>query len=260
MTNAEIIKGKNYRDEVNILASAKSEITAMALYYYISNEERISDRDYFKDPLIFRNIYFTRRNNNKNNNKNPNYLKYLQLLNEIDDKHVLYIESLLSNDTFSNSKYQEYDINLLLSITNEDIFIDLYELMLDEIVISSKYHKEDLNIISNTENADLRRYLISKATNEVSINSPYHNYDMRYIANLNLDCIADNCLKSIIYYLFNPDGINHPKHVEMLNSLQYSDVVLNHLDFLENNSDSNKVDNSKKGKRLSRIKKIIKKQ
>ena len=42
MTNPEIIKGKYYRNEVNALATSKSLLTAMAMYFYILNPDEFN--------------------------------------------------------------------------------------------------------------------------------------------------------------------------------------------------------------------------
>lgn len=263
MTDLETIKGKYYRNEVNALANAKSLITTMAMYYYISNSKEIMSSDIqsllWDLGLNFGDTMNIRRKNSIKGSNNRNYLKYLELLNLIDDKYVLFVESLLSNETFVNSQYCEYDLNLLLSINDKDIFIDLYKVMSNEISLNSIHHIRDLNIISKIENKELRKWLISKAIDEDSIDSFSHDYDMEYISKLDLDNIDRNILKSIHYYLFVPNGINHPEHIARLEKLskgetiQRGDTILSHLDYLENNSDSIIVPMGEKPKRIRQI-------
>lgn len=273
MTDPETIEGKYYRNEVNALANAKSLLKSMAIYYYISNPPKISSLDYqtllwdlgleFTDTMELRSNF--RYKNNIKGSNNPNYLNYLELLNQIDDKYVLFVESLLSNKFFASSQYCDYDLNLLLSIKEKNMFIDLYNVMSNEISLNSHHHIKDLNIISKTENKNLRRWLISKAIDEDSINSCYHDYDMEYISKLNLDNIDKGILDSIHYYLFSPNGINHPEHIERLEKLssgeiiQSEDTILSHLDYLENNSDNDMITVSEKPKILSKIRQFLKK-
>ena len=271
MTNPEIIKGKYYRNEVNALATAKSLLKALAIYYYILNPKKISSNDYdsllwdlgldFKDTMELRSKF--RRKNSIKGCTNPNYLKYLSLLNQIDDKYVLFVESLLSNKVFASSQYCEHDLNVLLSTQDKDVFMDLYNLMSDEISLNGSHHIKDLEIISKTDNKELRKWLITKAMDEDSINSCYHDYDMKYISNLDLDNIDREILKSIHYYLFVPNGINHPEHIARLEKLskgeaiQSEDTILNHLDYLENNPDNVTASTEEKPKVLSRIRKMF---
>ena len=132
-----------------------------------------------------------------------------------------------------------------------------------EISLNSTHHIKDLDFISKTENKELRRWLLSKAIDENSINSCYHDYDMEYISKLDLDYIDREILKSIHYYLFVPNGINHPNHIERLEKLsrgetiQSDDTILSHLDYLENNPDNVTVSTEEKPKVLSRIRKMF---
>ena len=270
MTCPEIIKGKYYRNEITSLTSAKSLITALAMYYYILNPEEIMSSDYHSQlwdlGLDYKDTMEIRRKNSIKGSTNPNYFQYLALLNQIDDKYVLFVESLLSNKIFVNSQYCEYDLNLLLSTKDKDLFIDLYKLMSNEISLNSSHHINDLNIVCRTDNKDLRRCLISKATNKESINSCYHDYDMEYISKLDLDIINKESIEMMYYYLFFPNGINHPEHIERLEKLsrcetiQSEDTILNHLDYLEDNADVVTVSTLEKPKVLSKIRQIFKKR
>ncbi|MBQ6324253.1 MAG: hypothetical protein IJI22_05435 [Bacilli bacterium] len=271
MTNPEIIKGKYYRNEVNALVTSKSSITAMAMYFYILNPDEFESRrmsnDYLDQlwdlGLDFKDTMEIRRKNSIKGSTNPNYLQYLALLNQIDDKYVLFVESLLSNKAFASSQYCDYDLNVLLSIQDKDIFLDLYRFMSYEISLNGSHHIKDLDIISKTDNKELRKWLISKAINENSINSCYHDYDMEYISKLDLDNTDREILKSMHYYLFVPNGINHPNHIERLEKLsrgetiQSEDTILSHLDYLENNPDNVAVSAEENPKVLSRIRQMF---
>ena len=274
MTNPEIIKGKYYRNEVNALATAKSSITAMAMYFYILNpdefESRRMPRDYLNQlwdlGLDFKDTMEIRRKNSIKGISNSNYLKYLSLLNQIDDKYVLFVESLMSNKTFASSQYCDYDLSVLLSTQDKDVFFDLYGFMSDEISLNGSHHIKDLDIISKTDNKELRKWLISKAIDEDSINSCYHDYDMEYISKLDLDSIDKETFRLIYHYLFIPNKINHPNHIERLEKLsrgetiQSEDTILSHLDYLENNPDNVIVSTEEKPKVLSRIRQIFRKR
>lgn len=267
MTNPEIIKGKYYRNEVNAIANAKSSLTAMAMYLYILNPDKLKlirmsndyDSQLWNLGLDFNDTMKIRRNNSIKGSANPNYLEYLSLLNQFDDKYVLFVESLLSNKAFASSQYCDHDLKMLLSIQDKDVFLDLYSFMSNEISLNGIHHIKDLNIISKMDNKELRKWLIYKAIDEDSINSIYHDYDMEYISKLDLDNIEKENLVSIHYYLFTLDGINHPNHVERLEKLsrdetiQTEDIILSHLDNLEKNLDNVIVSTEEKPKVLSRI-------
>ena len=277
MTNPEIIKGRYYRNEVNALATSKSPITALAMYFYILNPDEFESRRKSSDLLWnlgcwdYNDVLECRRRNSIKGSTNPNYIKYLESLNQIDDKCVLFIESLLSNKTFASSQYCDYDLNLLLSTQDKNIFIDLYRVMSNEISLNGSHHIKDLDIISKVSNKELRQLLIEKAIDEDSIDSCYHDYDMEYISKLDLDNIDKETFKLIYHYLFIPNKINHPNHIERLEklsrgeSIQSEDTIISHLDYLENNPDNvivpdKVVPNEEKPKVLSRIRQIFRKR
>jgi len=274
MTNPEIIKGKYYRSEIKALATSKSLLTVTAMYFYILNPGEYCSRKMssnYQSQLLNLDLDYIdtmeiRRRNSIKGSTNPNYLKYLALLNQIDDKYVLFVESLLSNKTFASSQYCDYDLNVLLSVQDKDVFLDLYRFMSDEISLNGSHHIKDLDIISKTDNKELRNWLISKAIDEDSINSCYHDYDMEYISKLDLDNIDKEILESMHYYLFVPNGINHPNHIERLEKLsrcetiQSEETILSHLDYLENNPDNVIASTEERPKVLSRIRQIFRKR
>ena len=136
MTDSRFIKGKNYRKEVEILKNAKSKINARALYYYIANPTRkfFVDNDYFnsllkedlvlcnmlsKSPMIFDRSLVAGSND-------PEYLNNLIKMNNMDEKLVMHYAALLMNPHFLKSQYKEFDLKVLESITDFNIFMDLY--------------------------------------------------------------------------------------------------------------------------------------
>jgi len=190
--------------------------------------------------LILDHCYrFLGRKNNLPGHLTPKYLEYLNLLNELDDKFVICFESLLSNKNLLNSSYHEADLNLLLEVTDSNIFLDLYSLMTDPISLASPYHLHDVTIISQTENELNRRLLLKKATNTDSLNSPNHEYDMSYISKLSSSKIDAKIYDQIYYYLFNSNGINSSEHIVALEKLakgemyKPSNTIDEYLDTLE---------------------------
>lgn len=267
MTNSDIVKGKNYRTEVESLINAKSKITARAIYYYITNPDKIYNVNFYDElyncGLDWSEINLLNRDRSVKGNLNPYYVEYLKLLNEIDDKFVMYFESLLSNKDLINSQNQDYDLALLLKVTNKDVFIDLYKLMSDKTSLSGPYHKHDVNLISQIFNKKTRELLLKKATDEDSINSNNHKYDMNYIARLDLDNIEKERYNAMYYYLFNHAGINDEEHINMLEKLysgeiiERHNVVLDYLDNLEKKLDNNEYNEDIKVKKISIFKKIF---
>ena len=272
MTDPDTIKSKYYRNEINALVNAKSIITATALYYYILNPNDNWKRSYretlWDNHLDYDDYKEIERNNTVKGKENPNYLKNLALLNQIDDSVVLYIESLLSNKEIANNPYLEYDIKLLLNAKGKDTFIYLYKYLININPVNNKHHMKDMELISREENNEKRRWLLGKAINEESINSPYHEFDMEYITKLDKDNLSYATREDIHYYLFVPNGINHPEHIERLEKLAKGEkiekgkAVSNYLDELEQNIDEYQEEpkenqTNKKEKILAKIKKFI---
>ena len=283
MTNEKIVTGKYYRDEIKALINAKSIITAIAIYYYICNPqdnfclETSSFSLYDYDPSdethqILDYCYrYQKRTNNLPGNFNPEYLKNLNLLNEIDDKILPYFESLLSNKLLINSPYYYQDLKLFQEITDYDILRSLYQLMTSYSSLNSPYHFQDAMLISETTNDKNRKLLLKKALDDNSINSTYHEYDMKYLSKLNLSKIKPNIYDRVIYYLFHPDGLCSQYHIialetlskgELYNSEEFLDEELNNtpnslISPTSNNDDFFLDETYPKEKIITRIKKIF---
>ncbi|MCM1370805.1 MAG: hypothetical protein NC181_02800 [Clostridium sp.] len=242
MTDVKTINGKYYRKEIEALVKAKSEHTAEALYYYIKNPGyNFGDSHYYDiedAPYVYNCNYVSGRNN-------PDYLKNLELINQINDKFVIRFVSILMNQDFINSNYKKFDLELLESISSESTFIDLYRLMFDSKFLNSIHHKEDIIIISQTANKRIRQLLLKKATDEHSICSINHKYDMNYISKLDIDNISNEIYRSIYYYLFDEKGINNEDHISILEKLSkgipvdVNDCFSEYLNNLEKQIDDN---------------------
>ena len=218
MTDPNFVKGKNYRKEVEALANAKSKATARALYYYIVNPKRkyLSDMDFLRDCKYDIEAAHISDRNSISGSNDPNYLKNLIKINEIDDELVMHFVSLLMNPNFINSPYKDFDLELLQSISSKSIFMDLYRLMNEEVSLNNKHHKRDAVIISQSTIDEVRDLLLEKACNEYSLNSINHEYDMEFISKLQLDSIAEKIYFEIYYYLFRQKGIDDPQRKEKL--------------------------------------------
>jgi len=241
MTDPNFVNGKNYRKEVETLINAKSRATARALYYYIVNPERkfIYDMDYYHDYDCDINDAHILDINSVAGSNDPDYLNNLIKINKIDDKFVMHFVSLLINPDFINSQYKKFDLELLQSVSNKPIFMDLYRLMTNEDSLNSIHHKKDAVIISQTTNEKMRKLLLKKATDDLSLDSDNHDYDMEYILKLDLDSIDETIYDEIEYYLFRQKGIEDPQHKEKLEKLlqgilvERSSSVSNYLDSLQ---------------------------
>lgn len=241
MTNPKFVKGKNYRKEVETLANAKSKLTARALYYYIVNPERKfkSDFDFYDDyELNLEDVDFYNPNY-ISGNEDPNYVSNLERISKIDDKFVMHYVSLLMNPDFVNSPYKKFDLELLQSISDNSIFMNLYALMDSKISLTSMHHKRDAVIISKAKDEKARKLLLRKATNEYSLKSDNHEYDMEYISRLDLDSISEKIYDEMYYYLFDKKGIMDVQHIEKLKKLlkgelvERSDSLSSYLESLE---------------------------
>lgn len=269
MTNPDVVNGKNYSEEVKALFNAKSKTTALAIYQYILNP-KYDLGSFFSDELYDCNldhkdisILCRMQEENTKGNLNPKYLEYLNLLNQVDDDYVMFIESILANKNLLKTKYQDYVLKLLLSTKDKDLFIDLFKLATDKNSLNGPYYIKDLELVRKTENKKTRNLLISKAINEYSIKSNNHEYDMNYISKLNWDNIDNEFYAEIYYYLFSPAGIDHKEHVKRLEKLyngeliKSDDTILEYLNDIEKNVNVEKKDS--KVKILSKFKKILKK-
>ena len=277
MTDSYFVKGKNYRKEVEALLKAKSKITARALYYYIVNPDRkyLSDMNFFNDyEYNSQDVHISDRNSISGSH-DPDYLKNLNKINEMDDKFILYYVSLLMNPEFINSPYKKFDMEFLEHIDDKKIFMDLYILMKDNDSLNGSYHKKDVVRISQATIEDVRKLLLKKACNKYSLASPNHDYDMDFISKLNLNSIDEKIFEEMYYYLFRKVGIEDIKHREKLEKLlqgilvERNSSVSDYLDTLENQLDNCKSDkeiietkiineNKHKGKILSLFKKKTK--
>lgn len=239
MTSTEVIKGKYYRKEVELLAAAKSEITAVAMYNYIVNPtDRKRDRsdiyniicdvglDYLDYALLNRRHRFSGKLDKK-------YLENLELLSKVSDIYVLYIENILTDEANFKSGHQMFDIDLLLSVNDKDIFMDLFRLMTDDVSLFGGHHVEDAKLISRTSDKEIRRLLLQKATNRYSVNSEHHRYDMEYITKLDLENINEEVWKKMKYYLFTGVGIGDAEHISMLEKLAQGIIVDRNIAILE---------------------------
>lgn len=273
MTDSNFVNGKNYRKEVKALKNAKSKITARALYYYIVNPQKkyMYDIDYLDDYEFDENDAYILDKNSVVGSATPDYINNLSEINKFDDKFVMYFVSLLVNSDFINSQYKNFDLELLKSVSDKSVFMDLYRLMNDKNSLNSSHHKKDAVIISQTLVENIRKLLLKKATNESSLNSSNHDYDMEYILKLNLNSIDEAIYDEIKYYLFRPKGINDPEHKEKLEKLLQGILVersnvSSYLDILQSqiSSDCLTVNKeipvaSSKNKSKSRILNLFKK-
>lgn len=263
MTDLDIIRRKYYREEIEALLNANREVIALAIYYHITNPSKFCRSAFFDGILDYYDISLLNRDKSVKGNLNPNYLRNLKILNIIDDKYVMYFESLLSNKDSIDSGYQDYDLEILLSISNKDMFMDLYQLMMDKNSLFGPYHIKDVQLISKTEDIKIRKLLLRKALDYDSIHSIYHDYDMNYIAKLDLDSIEDERYKMMEYYLFNRDGIVDKNHIDNLEKLYKGEIidsknaVVKYLDNLEEELNNEDKDKKIKGKVLSQIRKIF---
>ena len=245
MTDPNFVKGKNYRKEVEALANAKSKATARALFYYIVNPDGkyLSDMDFLRDcKYDIEAAHISDRDSVAGCN-DPDYLKNLIKINKIDDKFVMHFVSLLMKPDFINSPYKNFDLELLQSVTNKDIFMDLYRLMTNEESLGSIYHKKDVVMISQISAQNRRKMLLKLATNKYSLNSDNHDYDMEYIRKLDLGTFSKKVYDEIRYYLFIKKGIISPEHKENLEKLlqgelvERSSSVSSYLDVLQSQID-----------------------
>ena len=251
MTCKRIIQGKDYRKEVEILKNAKSRMNARALYYYIVNprEKFFHDAEYIsslpnelydllgKSPRIFDHNLMAGSNDLE-------YLNNLIKISNMDEKFVMYYTALLMNPHFIKSQYKGFDLKVLESITDFDIFMDLYKLIYKGLdMVDNLHHKSDVMLLIKTLDSKIRKWFIKRMKNE---NNNNYDYDIEYITKLKLDSISDEIKEEMKYYLFEEKGINDPKHREKLESLlngimvERQESLLEYLNKLEEELDTKK--------------------
>lgn len=274
MTKPNIIKGKYYRKEVELLMRAKSEITAIAMYNYIVNPDK---RDTLRlyDVLcdtgldVF-DIGLLNRRGCISGRQDKNYLDNLELLSKVPDIYVMFIENILTNERNFKSGYQKFDIDLLLSVTDKDIFMDLFRLMMHDVSLFGEHHVEDAKLISSITDKEVRRLLLQKATDRYSVAHEHHRYDMDYITKLDLENISEEIWKKMKHYLFTGVGIKDDEHINMLEKLSKgiivdkNIVILEHLNKLEEEFEevviqkqTDIVDNKKINNKFARVRKLF---
>ncbi|MEG1647815.1 MAG: hypothetical protein RR325_03525 [Bacilli bacterium] len=273
MTNSNIIKGENYRKEVEALLNAKSINTARAIYYYIVNPDIKYEEymEFFSDCKIdyIKDDHTTNRNSIIEN-KPPNYMQYLATINEIADIFVMQYVSILMNPNLINCEFIDYDLKLLKSISDVSIFMDLYRFITNKTSLKNPFHKLDIELLSKTCDSKIRKLLLKKLTDEYSLKSQNRNFDLEYISSLNIDSMDNKMLDHMRYFLFSPAGIDAKNHKEALKNIyegiyESSSQASNYLDTLEQLlNDSNGEDSlietiSTTDKKKSRIFSLFKK-
>ena len=253
MTYKRIIQGKDYRKEVEILKNAKSRMNARALYYYIINPDRkfFYDTEYIrslprelydllgKSPRIFDHNLMAGSNDS-------DYLNNLIKISNMDEKLVMHYTALLMNPYFISNQYKDFDLKVLESITDFDIFMDLYTLIYKGLEIKDNpHHQSDVILLSKTVDSKIRKWLIERMTSK---NNNNYDYDIEYITKLKLDLISDKIKEEMKYYLFEEKGINDLKHREKLESLlngvmvERQNSLLEYLNKLEEELNTKEVE------------------
>lgn len=249
MTNPKIVEGKNYRKEIEALLNAKSRHTARALYYYIYRPEKMFtyDRDFYLDydkDIEDSFITYSRYDQYKSD---PDYVKNFERINKTDDIFVMHYVSLLMNPYFLKSQYREFDLELLAQIKDKPTYMNLYDLMTSVVSLEGKHHKKDAALISQTQSRSIRNLLLEKATNDLSLQKEDHEYDMKYLFKLDLDTINEKTNFEIMYYMFNPKGledINRKTNLEKLAEGKMVEPTSNlsiYLDYVEKRLECEKV-------------------
>lgn len=271
MTYKRIIQGKDYRKKVEILKNAKNRMNARALYYYIVNprEKFFHDAEYIsslpkelydllgKSSRIFDHNLIAGSND-------PEYLNNLIKISNMDERLVMHYTALLMNPYFISNQYKDFDLKVLESITDFDIFMDLYTLIYDKLdIVDNTHHQSDVILLSKTLDSKIRKWLIERMTNE---NNNNYDYDIEYITKLELDSINDEIKEEMKYYLFKEKGINDLKHREKLESLltgvmvERHESLLDYLNKLEEELDTKEIEEPVSNKKAkSRVLSLFKK-
>ena len=231
MTNPDIVNGKYYRDEVKALLNAKNKYNAKAIYYYVANppERFINYIDFIRDDTLNAGDYINLIDGDRvSGNKNPNYLENLKIINKLPSEIAIHYTSLLMNKEFLNNPYSKEDLELLQTIFDKNLFLDLYKYIIEYVSVENPFHKSDVELLCKASNIETRRVLLDKMFQ--SLGEKNRAYDLDYIFKLNIDECDKNCLSAINYYLFDFDGITDPDHINSLEKLKqgkYYEIDLN---------------------------------
>lgn len=247
MTEPSFVNGKNYRKEIEALVNAKSKTTARALCYYMISPKKMYLLNNFCVSRAYEYEIDDIYDCSVSGDNDPDYLDNLTRINKMDDKFIIDIVSIMKNTNFINSSYKNFDLDLLQSVSSEEVFRDLGKVMTNENSLKSKYHQEDVVLVSCASDNIIRDLLVRKACNKDSLNSVNHMYDMEFIFKLDLDNISTEIYDEMCYYWFEQEGIDDLKHSEKLERLLQGELVercnslSNYLDNLQNQIYNNRL-------------------
>lgn len=228
MTDSVTVKSKTYRQEVEALYKAKSELKALAIYHFLENPKiefnwELSNK--LGSDMFSLNAYELGRNKTIRGINHPNYQKCVDIINSTDDKYVLFIASILADKYSIESGEQDLDIQTILSVTDEDIFMDLYKVMTNKNSLESINHRHDVTLIAKEQIKEKRKMLVAKATDKKSLELRTHEFDMEFISSLDMSKYDKKTIDKMYYYLFNNTGLNHPRHKEILERLAAGEPI-----------------------------------
>ena len=141
------------------------------------------------------------------------------------------------NKEHLKSSYRKFDLDLLNKTTDINIYMDLYDTMIEEDFMESKHHEKDALLISKTTIDGVRDMLCDKARLKLSFENPDHEFDMNYISKLDLDSVKENIYDEIHYYLFTQEGLQALNRKEKLEKL-YEGIMVERYTPLEKYFDS----------------------
>ena len=137
----------------------------------------------------------------------------------------MFIASILADKYSIESGEQDLDIQTILSITDEEIFMDLYKVMTNKNSLESINHRHDVTLIAKEQVKEKRKMLVAKATDKKSLELRTHEFDMEFISLLDMSKYDKKTIDKMYYYLFNNTGLNHPRHKEILERLAAGEPI-----------------------------------
>ncbi len=239
MTDKDFIKNHRYRLIVKLLASAKTETHALALYYYLCNPAKFDNFDLQQEMINIRsdilmteahldNYNRLQGNANISKLKDEELAKRVSVINDVPESRALFIESLFSNKEFIYSNSFKEDLELLLGITDDKIFFDAYRVASNVASLTGPTHYEDLFLVCKMEDEFKRKLLVRKAIDAKYLKHINHKYDMNLIYNIDMSKMTDSILKKIEHFLFTQDGQEAIKHQDILRRLASGEDVEYH--------------------------------
>ncbi len=213
MTSEEVVSHKTYRLAVTTLLNAPNKLKLYALLYYIARPYGyISDWDDDEGINIEESLSVIENNMGLND---PKYLENINKISGMEDDLIIPYLRIITQTFIRKSPYREFDLSLLETIEDKNIFKD-FVVVANENFMFSPHHIEDIQLICKTADAKIRSLLITYAVKCAKVPNPEHEIYINSLANLT--SVSKEVMGKIKETLNNirPDNIESKKTLAKL--------------------------------------------